>query len=108
MIRSGEQALFEAAIRTASNVRAPREVVEPLVCTADVSDLLNTAFQPPHGCQGLHPDVIASRAGVSKRTVYRVLNRTAPYDKPTMSLGTADRLLVAIDKSLNDVRLVKA
>lgn len=111
MIQSGEHALFEAATATGGLRRPPRRVPkhrEPVVSTADVRRLVCEAHKPSQpGRVGLHPSVIASRAGLSKRTVYRVLNGHKPYDKSTMRLSIADRLLVAIDKSLDDVELIE-
>lgn len=99
---SGVQSVFEAAI-----VLQGLEL-EPVVMTEDVSKLLWRAVEPGHDQQGLHASVIAHRAGLSKRTVQRVLYRTKPYDKATMGLDTADRLLLAVGSHISAVRVVPA
>lgn len=47
--------------------------------------------------------VLAARAGLTKRTV----NRHLEGKEDEMALDTADRLLVALGKSLDDVRLIE-
>lgn len=67
--------------------------------------ILSAAVYPKYeGLDGLEVPVIAQRAGVSTRTVYRALNPKKPY----MPLSTADRLLMAVERRLTDVRLVQA
>ena len=53
------------------------------------------------GSMSIH--VVAERAGMSTRTIYRVLEGR----KPTTPLDTADRLLLAVGLNLNAVRLTE-
>lgn len=65
---------------------------EPRVFTSDVQSVLHRVIRPDDD-DGAAVAVIAARAGVSPRTVYRVLN---PDDtKPTISLDLADKLCIA-------------
>lgn len=98
-MKSAAQILFEAAVATGGIPAEPR------VSTDDVSAVLWRAVEPGHDQAGLHASVIAHRAGCSKRTVQRVLYRTAPYDKDSMLLDVADRLLLAVGAHLSDVRV---
>jgi AcrR family transcriptional regulator len=69
-----------------------------------VRQLVQAIIEPPHDAlPSMSIHVVAERAGLSTRTVYRVLEG----NKPTLPLDTADRLLLAIDKHLDDVRLVQ-
>lgn len=80
--------------------RLPRlptpEPPEPRVDAIDLALLLRAAV---YGPDPLEVPVVAERAGLSVRTVYRHLN-------PTATLDTADRLLIAIDRSLDDVKII--
>lgn len=65
---------------------------EPRVLTSDVQEVLRRVIRPGED-DGAAVTTIASAAGVSTRTVYRVLN---PDDsKSTVSLDLADSLCVA-------------
>ncbi len=65
---------------------------EPRVLTEDVQEILHAVIKPGED-DGAAVAVIAARARVSPRTVYRCLN---PAEiKPTISLDLADRLCVA-------------
>lgn len=113
MIRSGEQALFEAALATGGVPkrpprRRPRPGREPRVRTEEVRLYVREAYRPQHeGRAAMHPSVIAARAGLSTQTVYRVINQRPPYDGETMPLKIADALMVALDRSLDDLELVE-
>lgn len=65
---------------------------EPRVVTADVQEILHRVVRPGED-DGAAVSMIAERARVSTRTVYRVLN--PDESKPTISLDLADRLCVA-------------
>lgn len=95
--------------------RAP-EPREPRVSAEDIARLLSAAIYPPDDCEdrsrivtpytpchdAIEVEVVAQRAGVSTRTVYRWME----VDEEDRPLGTADRLLLAIGKTLDDVRLI--
>jgi hypothetical protein len=67
---------------------------EPRVLTADVQEVLRRVVRPSDEEGGGEAvAMIAERAGVSTRTVYRVLN--PDESKPTISLDLADRLCIA-------------
>jgi hypothetical protein len=65
---------------------------EPRVITEDVQAVLRSVIRPGED-DGAAVAVIADRAKVSPRTVYRVLN--PDESKPTISLDLADKLCVA-------------
>lgn len=65
---------------------------EPRVLTEDVQRVLRSVIRPGAD-DGAAVASIALRAGVSTRTVYRVLN--PDESKPTISLDLADRLCLA-------------
>lgn len=65
---------------------------EPRVITSDVQEILRRVIKPGED-DGAAVSVIAARAKVSARTVYRCLNRDEA--KETLSLDLADRLCVA-------------
>lgn len=65
---------------------------EPRVITSDVQQVLHQVIRPGQD-DGAAVQLIAERAHVSTRTVYRVLNPTE--NKPTISLDLADRLCLA-------------
>jgi len=65
---------------------------EPRVLTEDVQRVLKMIIRPGHD-NGAAVASIASRARVSTRTVYRVLN--PGESKDTISLDLADRLCLA-------------
>lgn len=77
---------------------------EPRVVTADVQAILQRIIRPGSDESGESVSLIAHKARVSTRTVYRCLN---PDDnKPTISLDLADRLCVAADDHISSCRLV--
>lgn len=71
---------------------------EPRVITADVQAVLKDKVHPGDDANGDSVTLIAEKAGVSARTVYRVLN--PDKDKPTLSLDLADKLVLAADSNL--------
>lgn len=77
---------------------------EPRVLTEDVQRILQAVIRPESEDDGISAAVIALKARVSPRTVYRVL---APKDsKLTISLDLADRLCLAAGEHLASCRLV--
>lgn len=83
---------------------------EPKVCTADVKRALWRAIRPvepgkPSPNDGTDVEVLAVRADVSSRTIYRVLDEEEPYAE-LMKLDLADRLMLAADRHLSDARIV--
>lgn len=77
------------------------EGAEPRVLAKDVQAILRSKVLPGQN-EGDSVAAIAERAGVSTRTVYRVLQGTSP----TLALNTADRLCLAADAHLSTCRLV--
>ncbi len=73
---------------------------EPKVLTADVRRLLQRVVRPGDG-SGASVSLVAERAGVSTRTVYRVLQGTTE----TVSLDLADRLCLAAGAHLMSCRM---
>lgn len=80
---------------------------EPRVLTHDVQSILRGIIRPGDDDSGESVSLIAERARVSTRTVYRVLNPAARDDgePPTISLDLADRLCLAADAHLKQCRL---
>ena len=77
---------------------------EPRVLTEDVQTILKRVVRPTGGDSGEGVALIAEKAGISTRSVYRVLN---PDDnKTTISLDLADRLCLAAGTHLAHCRLV--
>lgn len=74
------------------NILESHDGPEPRVLTADVQAVLQTTIKPGQD-DGAAVALIAERAGISTRTVYRVLN--PEETKETISLDLADRLCVA-------------
>lgn len=68
---------------------------EPRVVTADVQEVLRACVRPNED-DGASVTLIAEKAGVSARTVYRVLQG----DKPTLSLDLGDKLCLAAGSHL--------
>ena len=66
---------------------------EPRVLTEDVQAVLRRVVRPDEEGNGAAVGLIAERARVSTRTVYRVL--TPDESKLTISLDLADRLCIA-------------
>jgi len=71
---------------------------EPRVLAVDVQTVLRSAVQPGDDASGESVTLIAERADVSPRTVYRVLQ--PDKHKPTLSLDLADRLVLAAESHL--------
>lgn len=74
---------------------------EPRVLTVDVQTILRAVIQPGVEDSGESVALIAEKAGISTRTVYRVLQGTTE----TISLDLADRLCVAAESHLRVCRL---
>lgn len=79
---------------------------EPRVFTADVQAILQRVIRPSQLDGGESVTLIAEKARVSTRTVYRVLNPSE--SKATISLDLADRLCLAADSHIAHCRLVWA
>jgi hypothetical protein len=77
---------------------------EPRVLTADVQEILRAVIRPGDEDTGKSVALIAQRARVSTRTVYRVLNPEP--DKTSIGLGLADNLTLAAGSHLAHCRLV--
>ncbi len=76
---------------------------EPRVLTADVQAVLSHKIRPGDS-QGESVALVAARARVSTRTVYRCLN--PEESKDSIGLSLADRLCVAAENHLSACRLV--
>lgn len=74
---------------------------EPRVLTSDVESILRRAIRPDEEGQGESVSLIAEKAGISTRTVYRVLQQSTD----TISLDLADRLCLAADSHLAHTKL---
>lgn len=84
-------------------IRETHEGPEPRVLTASVQVILRDVIRPDDEDSGKSVALIAERAAVSTRTVYRVLN-PAPRDDgqpPSISLDLADRLCLAAGSHLS-------
>ena len=77
---------------------------EPRVLTSDVQAILTNVIRPAFDDDGASVALIAEKAGVSTRTVYRVLNPVE--SKPSISLSLADALCLAADSHLKYCHLV--
>jgi len=77
---------------------------EPRVLTSDVQAILNAVIRPNNDDDGASVALIAEKARVSTRTVYRVLNPVE--SKPSISLALADALCLAADSHLKHCHLV--
>lgn len=75
---------------------------EPRVVTSDVQAILRVVIQPGIEDTGESVALIAEKAGISTRTVYRVLQGTTD----TISLDLADRLCLAADSHLRLCKLM--
>lgn len=75
---------------------------EPRVLTSDVQRLLRRVVQPDLDDSGESVIMLASRAGTSARTIYRILSRTTE----TINLDLADRCALAANSHLMECRLV--
>jgi len=77
--------------------------LEPRVVAEDVQQILERYLErQAHLPRGEAVEVLADRAGISTRTVYRILEGTRDW----LELDQADRLLVAADSHINDCRLI--
>jgi hypothetical protein len=76
---------------------------EPRVLTVTVQTILRDVIRPDDEDAGKSVALIAERADVSTRTVYRVLNPAERDDgkPPTISLSLADKLCLAAGAHLN-------
>ncbi len=74
------------------NILEEHDGEEPRAITADVQAILQDTIRPGQD-DGSAVALIAERAGISTRTVYRVLNPDEA--KETIKLDLADRLCVA-------------
>jgi hypothetical protein len=79
---------------------------EPRILTADVQAILRRVIRPGQDDGGEAVAMIAAKAKVSTRTVYRVLN--PDESKPTISLDLGDRLCLAcgVHPAQGDVHLI--
>lgn len=75
------------------NVTETHDGPEPRVLTKDVQAVLRRVIRPGQEDGGQAVALIAAKAGVSTRTVYRVLN--PDESKETISLTLADSLVLA-------------
>jgi DNA invertase Pin-like site-specific DNA recombinase len=75
---------------------------EPRVLTADVQSILREVIRPDDEDSGKSVALIAEKARISTRTVYRVLQG----DKEPIGLDLADRLCLAAESHLAHCRLV--
>lgn len=76
---------------------------EPRVVIADVQTILRRVIRPGEDDSGQSVAMIARRAKVSTRTVYRVLN--PDEGKTSISLNLADELVLAAGAHLSECRL---
>jgi hypothetical protein len=88
-------------------IRETHEGPEPRVLTSCVQSILREIIRPDDEDAGKSVALIAERASVSTRTVYRVLNPAQRDDglPPTISLDLADRLCLAADSHLRHTQL---
>jgi AraC-like DNA-binding protein len=76
---------------------------EPRVLTEDVQQILRAVIRPGDEDTGKSVALIAQRARVSTRTVYRVLN--PEEGKTSISLDLADKLTLAAGSHASHCRL---
>jgi len=75
---------------------------EPKVNGDDVRAILEKHIERyDHMPRGEVVEVLAERAGISTRTVYRILQGSRDW----LDLDQADRLLIAADSSIQDVEV---
>ena len=82
---------------------------EPRVLTSDVQAILRRVIRPGIQDDGEAVVLIADKAKVSTRTVYRVLQNKPKEGRegpPTISLDLADRLCLAASDHLSSCRLL--
>lgn len=75
------------------NILESHDGPEPRILTADVQAILRRVIRPGSDEGGEAVAMIAAKADVSTRTVYRVLN--PDESKPTISLDLGDSLCIA-------------
>lgn len=85
------------------NILEKHDGPEPRVLTADVQAILRRVIRPGDDDSGESVSLIAEKARVSTRTVYRVLQ--PEEGKETISLDLADRLCLAAESHLMLCRL---
>lgn len=86
------------------NITETHDGPEPRVRTADVRAILERVVRPGDEDAGVAVATIAEKAGVSPRTVYRVLNRAE--NKETISLDLADKLCLAAGSWVGHCRII--
>lgn len=82
-------------------IKEKHEGPEPRVVTADVQSLLRAVIRPSLDDAGESVSLIAEKAGISTRTVYRVLQGASE----SISLDLADRLCLAAEAHVSMCRL---
>jgi len=89
-------------------VEERHEGPEPRVVLEDVQALLREVIRPDDPDSGRSVALVAQRAGVSTRTVYRCLakRKAGDPDVRSIQLDLADRLALAVDSHLAHCRLV--
>jgi len=85
-----------------SGVTERHDGPEPRVKTDDVQEILRRIIRPGDEEGGKSVALVAERARVSTRTVYRVLQG----DRPTIGLDLADRLCLAAGSHIAHCTLV--
>ena len=85
-----------------SGIRELHDGPEPRVLTTDVQPILRRVIRPGDEHGGRSVALVAERARVSTRTVYRVLQG----DKDSIGLDLADRLCLAAGSHPVHTRLV--
>lgn len=75
---------------------------EPKVLATDVQTILQRVVRPGDEADGESVSLIAHKADVSTRTVYRALKP----EQHAISMDLADRLCLAADAHLSECRLV--
>lgn len=85
-------------------VRETHDGPEPRVKASDVQQILKHVVERGDDGSGRSVSMIAERANVSTRTVYRVLQ--GDENKPTISLRLADALVLAAGSHLAHCTLV--
>lgn len=86
---------------TIDGITERHEGPEPRVLTEDVQKILRRVIRPGDDDSGKSVALIAHKAGISTRTVYRVLQAKSP----TVSLDLGDRLCLACEAHLASCRL---
>lgn len=89
---------LQAARKSAQRPREQR------ACTADLKREVDRLVHPPTPAwPSMDVPTIAARAGLSTRTIYRILEDDP---EPTKQLDVADRVMYAIDRPLHRIRFV--